>query len=46
MFVIIGYIIVVGAVVGGFVASGGHVAVLLQPFEILIIFGAALGKIR
>ncbi|MEQ1636893.1 MAG: flagellar motor stator protein MotA [Methylococcales bacterium] len=43
MFVIIGYIIVVGAVVGGFVASGGHVAVLLQPFEILIIFGAALG---
>lgn len=43
MFVIIGYIMVIGAVLGGFLASGGHVGVLIQPFEVLIIFGAALG---
>ena len=43
MFVIIGYIMVVGAVMGGFLASGGHAGVLFQPFEMVIIFGAALG---
>ena len=43
MFVIIGYVMVVGAVLGGFLASGGHVGVLVQPFEMLIIFGAAFG---
>lgn len=43
MFVIIGYILVLGSVLGGFAASGGHIGVLLQPFEMLIIFGAALG---
>jgi chemotaxis protein MotA len=43
MFVIIGYIMVLGAVLGGFLASGGHAGVLVQPFEMLIIFGAALG---
>ncbi|NOT85872.1 MAG: flagellar motor stator protein MotA [Methylococcaceae bacterium] len=43
MFVIIGYILVFGAVIGGFMASGGHPAVLIQPFEMLIIFGSALG---
>lgn len=43
MFVILGYIVVVASVLGGFVLAGGHVAVLLQPLEVLMIGGAALG---
>lgn len=43
MFVIIGYIIVVGAILGGFVMAGGHIGVLIQPNEVIIIFGGALG---
>lgn len=43
MFVIIGYIAVLAAVLGGFMASGGHLIVLFQPYEMLTIFGAALG---
>jgi chemotaxis protein MotA len=43
MFVIIGYIIVVGAVLGGFLMAGGHIGVLIQPNEAVIIFGGALG---
>jgi chemotaxis protein MotA len=44
MFVIVGAIIVLACVIGGFVASGGHLAVLWQPFEFLIIGGAAVGS--
>lgn len=44
MFVIIGYIIVISCVLGGFVLSGGHLAALFQPYELLIIGGAALGS--
>jgi chemotaxis protein MotA len=43
MFVIAGAIIVLGCVLGGYVALGGHIAVLIQPFEVVIICGAALG---
>lgn len=43
MFVIIGYIIVLGSVFGGFALSGGHLASLLQPVELLMIGGAAAG---
>lgn len=43
MLPIIGYIIVVGSVFGGFVLSGGHLAALVQPLELLMIAGAALG---
>jgi chemotaxis protein MotA len=39
----VGMIVVMGSVVGGFLAAGGHLHVLWQPFEYLIIFGAALG---
>jgi chemotaxis protein MotA len=41
--VIVGYIIVCASVFGGFVMSGGHVAVLFQPIELLMIGGAAVG---
>jgi len=43
MFAIIGYVVVMGSVVGGYVAAGGHLDVLWQPLEFLIIFGGALG---
>lgn len=39
----IGVIVVVGSVLGGYVMSHGHLAALWQPFEIVIIGGAALG---
>jgi chemotaxis protein MotA len=44
MLVIIGFVLVIGCVVGGFALAGGHVSVLWQPIEVLIIAGAALGS--
>ena len=43
MFFIIGFIIVTGWVLGGYMGVGGHLDVLWQPFEFVIIFGAAIG---
>jgi chemotaxis protein MotA len=43
MFLIIGSVVVIACVIGGYVLNGGHLAVLFQPFEILIIVGAAVG---
>ena len=43
MLVIIGYIAVVLSVFGGFALAGGHLAALLQPLELLMIGGAAVG---
>lgn len=43
MFFIIGAVVVIGSVIGGYMASGGHLGVLWQPFEFLIIFGAGIG---
>lgn len=43
MNLIIGSIIVLGSVAGGFVLSHGHLAALWQPYELLIIGGAAFG---
>lgn len=43
MFFIIGLVVVFGAVLGGYVAAGGHMDVLWQPFEYLIIFGSGIG---
>ena len=45
MLVIIGALVVTGAVFGGFLMEGGHLAVLLQPVEFLIILGAAGGSL-
>ncbi len=44
MALIIGAVIVVACVLGGFVLHGGTLLVLWQPTEVLIIFGAALGS--
>ncbi|HAL37221.1 MAG TPA: flagellar motor stator protein MotA [Polaromonas sp.] len=43
MLVIVGYLVVVGSVFGGYALMGGHFGVLFQPLEVLIIGGAALG---
>ncbi|HSK08018.1 MAG TPA: flagellar motor stator protein MotA [Vicinamibacterales bacterium] len=45
MFLVIGVVVVVGCVVGGFAWEGGHLAALNQPAEFLIIGGAAAGSI-
>jgi chemotaxis protein MotA len=45
MLVIVGSIIVMGSVIGGFVWAGGPVGVLVQPSEFLVIGGAALGAL-
>ncbi|HJW54085.1 MAG TPA: flagellar motor stator protein MotA [Burkholderiaceae bacterium] len=44
MLVIIGYIVVLISVFGGFALAGGHLAALLQPIELLMIGGAAAGS--
>lgn len=45
MFVIVGILVVFGAVVGGYLMEHGHLAVLWQPAEVVIIVGAALGTL-
>ena len=40
---ILGYLIVIGGVFGGYIWHGGSMAALNQPAEFLIIFGAAIG---
>ncbi len=45
MFAIIGILVVFGAVIGGFLMEKGHMAVLAQPAELLIIAGAATGTL-
>lgn len=43
MFFLIGLIVVIGSVIGGYMAMGGKLMVLFQPFELLIIGGAGVG---
>ncbi|MGY2047691.1 flagellar motor stator protein MotA [Methylobacterium sp. JK268] len=43
MGVLIGLVIALGAMIGGFLAEGGHLAVIWQPWEFLIICGMAAG---
>jgi len=45
MFAIIGILVVFGAVLGGYLMEHGHIRVLLQPAELLIIGGAASGTV-
>ncbi|MFN3194584.1 MAG: flagellar motor stator protein MotA [Chlorobiota bacterium] len=44
MFVIIGLVLVFGAMLGGYVMHGGNVLVLIQPSEFIIIGGVAFGS--
>ena len=43
MLVIVGYLVVILTVFGGYVLSGGNLGALYQPLEVLIIGGAAVG---
>jgi chemotaxis protein MotA len=45
MFAILGILIVFGAVIGGFLMEKGHLAVLVQPAELIILAGAAAGTL-
>jgi chemotaxis protein MotA len=45
MFVIIGIVVVFGAVVGGYLMEHGNLRVLIQPAELIIIGGAGLGTV-
>ncbi|MEQ1532415.1 MAG: flagellar motor stator protein MotA [Sideroxydans sp.] len=43
MLVIIGYVVVLACVFGGYALAGGHLGGLFQPIELLMIGGGALG---
>ena len=45
MFAIVEIVIVFASVIGGYMLNGGHMGVLFQPLEWLIIMGAALGSL-
>jgi len=45
MFAIIGIVVVIGAVLGGYLMEHGKMAVLVQPAELLILGGAAFGTL-
>jgi len=45
MFSIIGILIVIAAILGGYLMEHGNIKVLLQPAELLIIAGAAMGTV-
>src|SRR5579872_1172512 len=45
MFAIIGIVVVFGAVVSGYLMEHGNLKVLLQPAELIIIGGAAIGTV-
>ena len=45
MFVIIGIVVVIGSILGGYLMEKGQLGVLIQPAELVIIGGAALGTL-
>ena len=45
MFAIIGIVVVFGAIAGGYLMEHGKLLVLMQPSELVIIFGAAVGTL-
>jgi chemotaxis protein MotA len=45
MFIIIGAVVVIAGVIGGFASEGGPMMVLFQPSEFMIIGGATLGSL-
>ena len=43
MNIIIGFVVTFGCIIGGFMAMGGHLGALMQPYEFLVIGGAGFG---
>ncbi|KTD32853.1 flagellar motor protein MotA [Legionella nautarum] len=45
MLILIGYVVILLSVFGGFALAGGHLKAIIQPIELLIIAGAAIGSL-
>ena len=45
MFIIIGIVVVIGSIMGGYLMEHGNLKVLVQPAELIIIGGAAAGTL-
>lgn len=45
MVILLGYVVILLSVFGGFALAGGHLAAIFQPLELLIIAGAAIGSL-
>lgn len=45
MLIVVGVLVVLGSVAGGYLMAGGHLMLLYQPAEFVIIGGAALGSL-
>jgi chemotaxis protein MotA len=45
MFAIIGIVVVFGCIVAGYLMEHGNIRVLIQPAELIIIGGAAVGTV-
>ncbi len=45
MLLIVGVFVVLGSVCGGYLMAGGHMLLLMQPSEFVIILGAAAGSL-
>lgn len=45
MIVLLGMLVVLGAVLGGFMMAGGHIGVLIHVSEFVVIGGAAIGAL-
>lgn len=43
MLILLGYLVVIGTVFGGYMMTGGHLGALYQPAELVIIGGAGIG---
>ncbi len=43
MTIFVGLVVTLGCMLGGFAAMGGHIYVIWQPWEYVIILGASLG---
>lgn len=45
MLILVGVVVVIGSVMGGYLMAGGHLEVLNQPSEFVVIGGAAIGSV-
>lgn len=45
MLILLGYLVVLGTVFGGYLMTGGSLGALYQPAELVIIAGAGLGRL-
>jgi len=45
MLLLVGVVVVIGSVIGGYLMAGGHLEVLNQPAEFVVIGGAAIGSV-